>query len=355
MTTRLPAARVSSGDRIIAIEGESTRDMTLQDAVDRLRGKIGTAVHITVIRPRELPDSPDDDDDKPEIEWGEPFDVKLVRDRIRIRSVRSKELEDGQVLQVRVLQFQQRTGADLRDAIAPEKLEGRRGLILDLRNNPGGLLDQAIAVADLFLKEGLIVYTDGRDPAMHKEWRAEDDGIEPTVPVIVLINGGTASASEIVSGALQDHHRAFLVGSRSFGKGSVQTIVRMSDGSGLRITTALYYTPSGRSIQAEGIVPDLVVQPAPELDELITREEDLARHLEVNEDGAPDVRDGDAPATPVTEQIRRRQELREQLAARKDQGDVVLQTAVDLLMGRRDWPAPATDAAATATGPTAKD
>ncbi len=320
-----PASRagLEAGDRIIAIEGESTQGFTLMKSVDRLRGKIGTKVNITVLRPT------NDTTEETEIDWSDPIEVELVRDKIRVKSVKSEVIGDGQVLHVKITQFQARTGADLRKAIATEDLASRKGLLLDMRNNPGGLLDQAIEVADVFLKDGKIVYTDGRDEAMHKEWFAKDNGYEPDVPIIVLVNGGTASASEIVAGALQDHGKATILGSRSFGKGSVQTILRLRDGSGVRVTTALYYTPNGRSIQAEGIVPDIIVKVVPEIDEVVSREEDLDRHLTVTPDG-PEVEAAPAATESVTDKIRRRQEIRKRLA--QVEGDPVLDEAVRVLL-----------------------
>lgn len=330
-----PAARagLEPADRIIAIEGQSTQGKSLQDAVDKLRGKVGTKVTITVVRP-----SNPNTTDTSTIEWSEPFDVELVRDKIRVRSVRSELKDDGRILYVRLSQFQARSSQELAEALRSWKHDQPLGIILDLRNDPGGLLDQAIEVADLFLREGKIVYTDGRDPSMHKEWYAKDDGNEPQVPLVVLINGGTASASEIVAGALQDHKAATIIGTRSFGKGSVQTILRLRDGSGIRVTTALYYTPSGRSIQAEGIVPDIVVQPNPEVEAFIQREEDLERHFEVNENGESVIRASGSATTQsaswLEERHKKGRELAEKIAKMRAEGiDPVLDYALQYLRG----------------------
>lgn len=318
-------AGLLAGDRIVAINGKPTRGIALQDAVDQLRGKIGTAVKVGIARP--VPDA--EGSVTSPTEWRKPFEVTIVRDKIRVRSVKWEEKADGQVLYVRISQFQARTAADLSRALVEGNVGARKGLVLDLRNNPGGLLDQAIEVADVFLRSGKIVYTDGRVPSMRKEWHARDEGQEPTVPVVVLVNGGSASASEIVAGALQDQGAARIVGTRTFGKGSVQTIMRLRDGSGMRVTTALYYTPSGRSIQAAGIVPDVPVTDTTGVDALIRREKDLDRHIELTEGGF-EVNGGKTPAEVSEEE---RAEIIERLKARK--GDSVLDAGISLLLGEQ--------------------
>jgi len=283
-----PAARagILAGDVIVMIEGEATRDLELMEAVRRMRGPKGTQVTIHVMR---------EGLEKPKA-------YTLVRDVIRIRSVRSRRVDGVGV--VRIAQFQQATHTEVRKALTELSTEGELdGLILDLRNDPGGLLDQAVKVADLFLKEGTVVSTRGRDPEQEVVYTARDDGDEPSVPMVVLVNEGTASASEIVAGALQDHGRALILGERTFGKGSVQTILPLSDGSGLRVTTALYYTPADRSIQAKGIVPDVIVpsgsvtvvrSPGPHGQ---TREEDLKGHFEQpQEEGTEDLAEEAEPA-----------------------------------------------------------
>lgn len=333
-----PASRagLQAGDRIIAIEGKSTKDLALEEAVDRLRGKVGTEVEITILRPKNRKEKNDEGKLVDVVDWSEPFDVRLVRDKVRVRSVRSQELADGQILHVRLMQFQQHTGNDLRRILDEGRANSKKGIVLDMRNNPGGLLDQAIEVADIFLSEGKIVYTDGREPSMHKEWFAKARGGEPTVPVVVLINGGTASASEIVAGALQDHKAAKILGSRSFGKGSVQTILRLRDGSGIRITTALYYTPSGRSIQAEGIMPDIEIIPQPEIDGLLTREKDLERHIEFGKDGAAQIQQEGANTESVSERYQKRKQAAEK-QAQTPSSDIVLDKAIDFLLARGEY------------------
>ncbi len=237
-------AGIEAGDRIVKINGELTKDMTLMEAVKKMRGKKGTEITITIVR-----------QGRPA-----PFDVKIVRDIIKVASVKSWMLTDH-IAYIRLTQFQSRTYADLNRKFKELKEKHKiTGLVLDLRNNPGGLLQQAVKVSDYFLKSGLIVYTDGRISKQNARYEAYNDGTEGDYPIVVLVNGGSASASEIVAGALQDHKRALVMGTQTFGKGSVQTIVPLEDGSAVRLTTALYYTPSGRSIQAKGIKPDVVVE-----------------------------------------------------------------------------------------------
>ncbi|HSE88106.1 MAG TPA: S41 family peptidase, partial [Candidatus Binatia bacterium] len=212
----------------------------------------------------------------------------LVRDTIRVQSVRSRNLEEGYGY-IRLAQFQERSDRDLQKALekmAAEKA-GLKGLVLDLRNNPGGLLTQAVRVADLFLDSGLIVYTEGRIESQKQKYFAQKDGSWIDFPIVVLVNGGSASASEIVAGALQDHKRAVVLGTKTFGKGSVQTILPLDDSSALRLTTARYFTPKGRSIQATGIVPDIIVESVPQQEAKVDekrrpslREENLPGHLQ---------------------------------------------------------------------------
>src|SRR5437660_1765549 len=237
-------AGLKSGDEIMKIDGEFTKDMTLVDAVKKMRGAKDTKVTLTLKRETQA----------------ELFDVTLTREIIKIRSVKSKMLESGYGY-VRVTQFQERTDDDLERALKnlDKEAGGLQGLVLDLRNDPGGLLTQAVKVADLFLDSGLIVYTDGRPENQKQKYFAHKPGTWADFPMVVLVNGGSASASEIVAGALQDHKRALVLGTTTFGKGSVQTILPLDDSSALRLTTARYFTPSGRSIQATGIVPDIVM------------------------------------------------------------------------------------------------
>ncbi|MBF0176612.1 MAG: S41 family peptidase [Magnetococcales bacterium] len=243
-------AGMKAGDLIIKIEEESTQDMDLMEAVKRMRGKPGTAINLTILRKGE----------------NKPLTFNLVRAVIKVHSVKWR-IEPGDIGYVRIIQFNEqaypllRSSLDEMKAQASKSGKGRiHGLVLDLRNDPGGLLDQAVQVADAFLDSGRIVYTKGRIPGKDMSFDAQPGDLTDGVPMVVMINGGSASASEIVAGALQDHKRAVILGIQSFGKGSVQTIFPLPDGSGLRLTTAQYFTPNGRSIQAKGIAPDLVVE-----------------------------------------------------------------------------------------------
>lgn len=272
-------AGIQAGDKIIKIAGESTKNMTLEDAVKMMRGKKGTPITITIMRES----------------FTIPQDFTIVRDIIMLKSIRSAALDAG-IGYIRISSFQEKTGEDLMSSLKKLQDEGnlKKGLILDLRNNPGGLLNQAVSVSDSFISSGLIVYTDGRLKTQRTQFSAHDKDTFLDFPMIVLVNSGSASASEIVAGALQDHKRALILGERTFGKGSVQTIMRLADESALRLTTAKYYTPNGRSIQAKGIEPDIAVKRIfkpvePEKgkeqpEDHVVREKDLDGHFE-NEDG----------------------------------------------------------------------
>lgn len=259
-----PAAKagLQPEDYIIAVNDETVLGLTLNEAVERLRGPIGSEVIITVQRGQE-----------------EPFDVSIIRDEIKIKSVRSELFED--VGYIRLTTFSEQTTPGLLDAVDELRSQageaGLAGLVLDLRNNPGGLLGEAIKVSDAFLEEGEIVSTRGRDDADISHAYARPGDIAAGLPLVVLINSGSASASEIVAGALKDHNRAILMGNRSFGKGSVQSVIPMQGFGAMRLTTARYYTPSGVSIQAKGIEPDIEVELAriETVDQGLRREEDL--------------------------------------------------------------------------------
>jgi len=267
-------AGLKANDKILKIEGKTTKNMTLIESVKLLRGAKGTDVTISIYREG----------------WRRLKDVTLTRDVIPIKSVRSRMLEEGYGY-IRISNFQDKTTFELKKALKElEKGKGLKGLVLDMRSNPGGLLDQAVKVADVFLKKGLIVYTDGRIEEQKMRFEAHPDKYSHNYPIAVLVNEGSASASEIVAGALQDHKRAIIVGVQTFGKGSVQTIIPLEDGSAVRLTTARYYTPNGRSIQAKGIEPDIEVPYTPlekpkEKDEIFhfPTERDLEGHL-LNED-----------------------------------------------------------------------
>ena len=301
-------AGLKAGDQIVKIGEKSTKGMSLIEAVSLMRGHKGTKLSITIMR---------EGLDKPK-------EYSLVRENIKIKSVRAKILEPG-IGYVRVVQFQENTTDELRDKLSRLKKKNEselKGLILDLRNDPGGLLDQAVEVADLFLAQGLIVYTEGREDRSQMKFFAKSAGTESDYPMVVLINGGSASASEIVAGALQDHHRAVIMGTQSFGKGSVQTIIPLDKNMGLRLTTALYYTPSGRSIQAKGIVPDIVVRPlqVKEAENLYFREENLLNHIEI---------------TQPSKQTEKETEKKDSELTPQEQNDFQLMRALDLLKGWR--------------------
>lgn len=243
-------AGIQPGDQILKVDGESTKEMSLVDAVKKLRGPEGSTVTIAVFRQG----------------FTEPKDFTLSRAIIQIKSVRWTKLKDD-IGYVKLRSFHKTTEEELEEALRDLGEQHIKALVLDLRNNPGGLLEQAIAVSNVFLEGGqLIVYTKGRLPNQNMKGFAKSDGFHVTYPVAVLINGGSASASEIVAGALQDLHRATVIGTQSFGKGSVQTIIPLSDGSGLRLTTAKYYTPKGGEIHGKGITPDIVVEKPQEAD-----------------------------------------------------------------------------------------
>ena len=237
-------AGLQTGDRIVKIDGLSTKDMQLSDAVKRMRGKPGTKVTVTIAREG----------------WTEPKDFEIAREQIRVQSVRAHDLGGG-IAYLKLRQFQEQSPGDMSAALDKASKAGMKALILDLRNNPGGLLTAAVEVTEEFIDDGkLVVYTEGRVRNQNMRFSAHAKKSYPNLPMVVLVNQGSASASEIVAGALQDWGRAIIVGAQTFGKGSVQTIIPLSDGSGLRLTTAKYYTPKGRSIHGKGITPDIVVE-----------------------------------------------------------------------------------------------
>ncbi|WP_414039986.1 S41 family peptidase [Acidithiobacillus sp. M4-SHS-6] len=262
-----PAAKagIEPGDLIIKIDGKVLQGIGLQKTVDMMRGKPGTQVTLTILRPHQ----------------NQPLHLTLTRAIIKVQSVRSAMLAPGYGY-IRISQFQENTGRETRKAV--EKLEKEaqghlKGLILDLRNNPGGVLGAGIETADTFLNKGLIVYTKGRTPDSDMRFTAHGPDYLHGAPMIVLINGGSASAAEIVTGALKDDHRALIMGQRSFGKGSVQTVIPLSNGGALKLTTALYYTPAGCSIQSQGIVPNVEIQPTNP--QLRAMDEDLLKESEL--------------------------------------------------------------------------
>ena len=268
-----PAQRagVKSGDLIIRLDGKPVKGMGLEEAVGLMRGKPGTSIVLTIVREAE----------------NKPLKISIKRAIIKSVSVKSKILEEGYGY-IRLSHFQTRTTEEMLRQISKLKSEsaaGLNGLVLDLRNNPGGVLNGAVSVSDAFLTDGLIVYTKGKQASSRLDFRAEPDDILEGAPIVVLVNGGSASASEIVAGALQDHKRAVIMGGQTFGKGSVQTIIPVNGDSAVKLTTARYFTPSGRSIQAQGITPDILlsnirvtsVEP-PDMERI--KESDLSRHLD---------------------------------------------------------------------------
>lgn len=262
-----PAANagIEAGDFITKVDGESTLGKTLDEAVDKMRGPVGSEIIITVVREG----------------VDEPFDVSIIRDTIEIKAVKART--EGKTIVLRVSSFTSKTYPNLKDSLEKEikaagGLENVNGVVVDLRNNPGGLLNQAIRVSDAFLESGEIVSTRGRAAGDAERYNATPGDLTNGKPVVVLINGGSASASEIVAGALQDHHRAIIVGTKSFGKGSVQTIIPLSsDGAAMRLTTARYYTPSGRSIQSLGVSPDILVKQRVRSDEDPEKDQNFQR------------------------------------------------------------------------------
>ena len=240
-------AGMLAGDFITHVDGESLLGLTLDDAVGKMRGPVGAEIIITVVREGE----------------GEPFDVSIIRDTIELQAVRART--QGDTVYLRITTFNDKTTPNLKEKLAEEVaalggIDNVNGFVIDLRNNPGGLLTQSIRVSDAFLEEGEIVSTRGRNPAEGDRFNATPGDLAQGKPIVVLINGGSASASEIVAGALQDHRRAIVIGTKSFGKGSVQTIMPLRGDGAMRLTTARYYTPSGRSIQALGVSPDIIVE-----------------------------------------------------------------------------------------------
>ncbi|WP_457621450.1 S41 family peptidase [Persephonella sp.] len=246
-------AGLKAGDIIIEIDGEPTDKMTLMQAVKKMRGKPGTKITLTIWRKG--------------VE--KPFKVTITRAIIKIKSVKTKELEDGKIGYIRLTQFQENSAEEFEKAL--KKFKDKDGIIIDLRNNPGGLLSTAVEIADMLLDRGkLIVYTKGRDPRANEEYYSTSSPIIPDdIPIVVIVNKGSASASEILTGALRDNNRALAVGDQTFGKASVQTLIPLPDGAGLKITTAHYYTPNGKLIMNKGITPDIVVH--------MTEEEEMER------------------------------------------------------------------------------
>ena len=321
-----PAQRagIRPGDLIIRLNDVSVKGMALPDAIQRMRGKPNTAITLTIVREGAR----------------KPLKIKLVREVIQVRSVKSRLLEPG-FGYLRVTQFQSKTAPGMRQALQEIEQQNKgllRGVVLDLRNNPGGVLNGAVEVADDFLEEGTIVQTKGRSNGSDQTFKATPGDLLKGAPLVVLVNGGSASASEIVAGALQDHHRALILGERTFGKGSVQTILPLGNGTAVKLTTARYYTPSGRSIQAEGIEPDIKLKPL----QVATgpdggagdavKEADLTGHLNNDRPSPPESAPAeDAPAeSPPPENA---PEPRAAGDGEQTSGDYALYEALNLLKG----------------------
>ena len=319
--TPADAAGIEAGDFITHVDGESVLGLTLDEAVDMMRGPVGSEIIITVVREGAT----------------EPFDVSIIRDTIKLTAVRARV--EGKSVVLRVTTFNDQTYPNLEDGLktAIEEAGGMDavdGIVLDLRNNPGGLLTQAIKVSDAFLEKGEIVSTRGRDPADSERFNATPGDLAEGKPIVVLINGGSASASEIVTGALQDHRRAIVVGTKSFGKGSVQTVIPLRGDGAMRLTTSRYYTPSGRSIQALGIAPDIIVQqpPRPPVDETAETEEESAAARNRSE---ADLR-GSLTNDSLTEDEQRladEEQARAEATAKLREEDYQLAYAIDILHG----------------------
>ena len=313
-----PAAEagVQAGDFITKVDGESTLGMTLDDAVELMRGPVGAEIVITIVREG--------------VE--EPFDLTIVRDVIKIRAVRTRA--EGETVVLRVSSFTDQTYTNLEDGLmeAVAELGGIdkvNGFVIDLRNNPGGLLNQAIQVADAFLDKGEIVSTRGRDPGDSDRFNATAGDLAEGKPVVVLINGGSASASEIVAGALQDHQRAVVIGTRSFGKGSVQTIMPLQGDGAIRLTTARYYTPSGRSIQALGVSPDILVEQRPPSDATDEEKDTANQRFEADLKGALS---NDSLTEDEKKQLETERKAQEEVAKLRND-DYQLAYALDVLRG----------------------
>ncbi len=315
-------AGIEAGDFITHVDGELVLGLTLDDAVEMMRGPVGSEIVITVVREGR----------------DEPFDVTIVRDTITLTAVRTRTEGDSVVL--RVTTFNDQTYPNLEEGLAEQVealggMENVNGFVLDLRNNPGGLLTQAIKVSDAFLEEGEIVSTRGRDPEDGDRYNAGEGDLAEGKPIVVLINGGSASASEIVAGALQDHRRAIVVGTKSFGKGSVQTVMPLRGDGAMRLTTARYYTPSGRSIQALGVSPDIVVA-QPQQDVAAAEEEDAEPELDArplrSESDLRGSLDNDSMTEDERQQAIEEQQAAEDAAKLREE-DYQLAYAIDILKG----------------------
>ena len=310
-------AGIEAGDFITAVDGENLLGLTLDEAVELMRGPVGSEIIISVVREG----------------VDQPFDVSIIRDTIKLTAVRSRV--EGETVVLRVVTFSDQTYPSLEEQLAEQVaeaggIENVNGFVIDLRNNPGGLLNQAIAVSDAFLDAGEITSTRGRNPGDGQRWNAREGDLAEGLPIVVLINGGSASASEIVAGALQDHRRAIVIGTNSFGKGSVQTVMPLRGDSAMRLTTARYYTPSGRSIQALGISPDIIVE-QPRRDPTAEVEEEEERNTRSEADLRGSL-ENDSLTDDEIQQIEA-DRLRAEDAAELREEDYQLAYAIDILKG----------------------
>lgn len=328
--TPADAAGIEAGDFITHVNGDSVMGLTLDQAVEMMRGPVGSEIIITVVREGVT----------------EPFDVSIIRDTIKVTAVRSRVV--GNTVVLRVTTFNDQTTPGLKEEFTKsvEELGGIDnvdGFVIDLRNNPGGLLTEAISVSDAFLEKGEIVSTRGRDPADGERFNATPGDLANGKPIVVLINGGSASASEIVTGALQDHRRAIVVGTKSFGKGSVQTVVPLRGDGAMRLTTARYYTPSGRSIQALGVMPDIVVnQPVRPADEAAAEEDASAARQPTSEADLRGIISNDSMTEDERKLLEEERAQVEETAKLRDE-DYQLAYAVDILRGLNAVAAPAAE------------
>ncbi len=312
-------AGVEAGDFITHVDNQSVLGLTLNDAVDLMRGEVGSEIIITVVREG----------------MDEPFDITIIRDVIRLTAVRARTESNAVVM--RITTFNDQTYPNLADGLQEQiaelgGIDNVDGIILDMRNNPGGLLNQAIRVSDAFLNEGEIVSTRGRDAQDGERFNAVEGDLAQGKPIVVLINGGSASASEIVAGALQDHRRAIVIGTKSFGKGSVQSVIPLRGDGAMRLTTARYYTPSGRSIQALGISPDIVVQQPPRRDPAEVEAEAENAPQRRSEAGLRGALDNDSMTDAQREQALEEQERAAEVAELRLE-DYQLAYAIDILKG----------------------
>jgi carboxyl-terminal processing protease len=309
-------AGLAAGDKILKINDEWTKDMTIEQAVDKMRGPKGTQVRLLIIREG----------------WDKPKEFKITRDVIKVQSVKSKML-DNDIGYLKIIQFQGQTGQEVEKALKGLESKGMKKLILDMRNNPGGILDASVDVSSMFLpKDKLVVYLQGRQAADRRDYLTSGSVMTREYPMVVLVNTGSASASEIVAGALQDSKRAVIMGTQTFGKGSVQTVFPLESGGGIRLTTAKYYTPSGRSIQNVGITPDIEVK-LPTVKEpkdgesvhVVVREKDLERHLK-NDTVKEEKKKKGTKEEPAVEE-----EFPMEMVPKDEKEDIQIQKAIEVL------------------------